>query len=212
MSSDGLSRTYAQPHRNKRFIGWMRPDEALSPRTLLKTMLLPDENILQVGRISYGIYWQSFAFLIFATVVLITMAVFMAPLPFMILFSMVFTLKTLYMFTKAYLIRYYLMLVATDKRLICRYGIFNLDIVQLSYSKIESSDVGSTIAGRLFGYSTLLITGTGGRVMAIPFVINALEIRNTITEIISARDEIIAPTPSMPPEPDADLIFEENMY
>jgi len=48
--------------------------------------------------------------------------------------------------------------------------------------------------------------------MAIPFVINALEIRNTITEIISARDEIIAPTPSMPPEPDADLIFEENMY
>lgn len=89
----------------------------------------------------------------------------------------------------AYLRQHYLLLAATDQRVIIRYGILNLEVVQMRYSKIESSEVFSTIPGRFLNYAGVIINGTGGRVMAIPYIVNALEFRKTVTEILINREK-----------------------
>lgn len=167
-----------------------QPDESSGQRALLKSMLLPDENILQVGKISYGIYWKTIAVLFFG--MLFVLIAFLMGLPgrLGILFALAISIKVIIMTVVAYLTRHYLLLVATDKRVILRVGILNLEIIQLRYSKVESSEVASTIAGRFFGYSSVFISGTGGHILAVPFIENALAIRNAISEILLKRDDL----------------------
>lgn len=169
----------------------MRPDEASSPRAILNSMLLPDETILSIGQVSRGIYWKSFAILILSVVFMMTMLVFGLPLILMALFGAALCVKVIMMFSVAYLTKNYLLLCATDKRVIIRVGIINLEVVQMRYAQIESSEVGSTIPGRFFGYSSVFISGTGGHTLAIPFIVNAAEFRKTVTEILFRRDNAI---------------------
>ncbi len=108
----------------------------------------------------------------------------------LLLFGTFLAGKTVVMFIIAYLTRHYLLLAATDKRVIIRVGILNLEVIQLRYSKVESSEVASTIPGRFLGYSSVYISGTGGHTLAVPFIENATAIRNAITEILLHRDDL----------------------
>ncbi|MBU0801313.1 MAG: PH domain-containing protein [Alphaproteobacteria bacterium] len=166
------------------------PDEAAAPRPLLKSMLLPDETLLRVGIVSNGIYWKSIAVLIFALVFMLVMAVVGLPANLMILFGVVLFFKVVLMFSLAALTKHYLLLVATDKRVIMRYGIINLEVIQMRYSKVESSEIASTIPGRLIGYASVFVSGTGGHTLAIPYIANAAEFRETISQILLKRDDL----------------------
>ncbi len=173
--------------------GFSRPDESMPARTLIKSMLLPGEEILQTGKISMGIYWKSFAVLFLSVVTLLFLAVYGLPARLWIFLLVVLTLKVIVMFVIANLTKHYLLLAVTNKRVMVRFGILNLEIAQLAFSKIESSEVASTLPGRFFGYSSVFVSGTGGHVLAVPYVINAMDIRKLITEIVSRRDEIEVP-------------------
>lgn len=167
----------------------IRPDESSSPHAVMKSMLLPDEHILQIGEISIGIYWKAMAVLCITVLFMALLFLFGLPFPLLMLFGVALTIKVLVMTTLAYLRKNYLMLVVTDKRVIIRIGIINLEIIQMRYAQIESSEVASTIPGRFFGYSSVFIFGTGGHTLAVPFIVNALEIRKSVTEILSQRDD-----------------------
>lgn len=167
----------------------IRPDESSSPRAVLKSMLLPDEHILQIGEISGGIYWKTIAVLCIAVLFMALAFSFGLPFPLLLLFGAALTVKILAMAVIAYLRKHYLLLAVTDKRVIIRVGIINLEIIQMRYAQIESSEVASTIPGRFLGYSSIFISGTGGQTLAVPFIVNATEIRKSITEILSRRDD-----------------------
>jgi hypothetical protein len=152
-------------------------------------MLLPDEHVLQIGIVSEGIYWKSVAVLCLAVVIMVLAFSYGLPAPLILLFGVALTIKLLIMVTLAYLRRDYLLLAVTDKRVIIRVGIINLEVIQMRYAQIESSEVASTIPGRFFGYSSVFISGTGGNTLAVPFIVNAIEIRNSVTEILSNRDD-----------------------
>lgn len=167
----------------------IRPDEASSPREILKSMLLPDEQILLIGEVSAAIYWKSVTVLCLGVIFMVLVFSFGVPWQLQLLFGVALTIKALLMASIAYLRKHYLLLAATNKRVIIRVGIIILEIVQMRYAQIESSEVGSTIPGRFFGYSSVFISGTGGRTLAIPFIVNAFEFRKVVTEILSHRDD-----------------------
>jgi membrane protein YdbS with pleckstrin-like domain len=164
-------------------------NEAASPRLILKSMLLPDEKLLQVGKVSSGIYWKTLAMLFLSVITMLILLWVGLPSQLMILIGVALFLKVSVMGVIAYLRRHYLLLAATDQRVIIRYGILNLEVIQMRYSKIESSEVFSTIPGRFLNYAGVIINGTGGRVMAIPYIVNALEFRKTVTEILISHEE-----------------------
>ena len=81
-----------------------------------------------------------------------------------------------------------LLLALTDERVIIRHGIINLDTIELPHSRIESVELARTIMARLLGYSTVMITGTGSRRTAVPFIADAHLFRAALDDILIQRD------------------------
>lgn len=147
----------------------------------LQSMLMPGEKVLRVAQISAGIYWKGFAVLIFAVILLFSGALFNLGLFFMFV--------SILMLSLSYLTRYFLLLAATDKRIIIRHGIINLDTIQFRYTKLESVELSRTIIGQILGYASVVITGTGSRVTVVPFIADASRFREELNKILFDQDE-----------------------
>ena len=60
------------------------------------------------------------------------------------------------------------------------------DTTELNHSKVESFTVHQPILGRIFGFGTLTINGTGGIAIPIPDVDDPLQFRKKAMQIIDA--------------------------
>jgi hypothetical protein len=100
----------------------------------------------------------------------------------------VFSVIALAMLAIAWLTKYYLALVMTDRRILARWGILNLDYVDMRFSQIESAEVYRSLMGRILGYGSVVLAGTGQRVVIVPFVGNSDAFRRALNEILLNRD------------------------
>ncbi|MCM2344061.1 MAG: PH domain-containing protein [Alphaproteobacteria bacterium] len=145
----------------------------------LESILMPDEKVLRVATISPGIYWKGVVVFVLAALVMIKAF----ALGLFLMFVSVLMLAV------SYLTRYFLLLAATDKRVIIRHGIINLDTIQFRYTKLESVELSRTIIGQLLGYASVVITGTGSRVTVVPFIADASKFRAELNKILFEQDE-----------------------
>lgn len=148
---------------------------------ILASMLMPDEKIVHQVEISSGIYWKGLTMLVVAILVMLKAFV----LGCFLLFVAGIILLV------AHMTKYFLLLAATDKRILVRSGIINLDVIQMRYSKIESVELAWTIMGQLLGYASVVISGTGQRVTIIPYVADAIKFREKMTQILLDKDEML---------------------
>lgn len=72
----------------------------------------------------------------------------------------------------------------TNMRLTARVGLFERESFELLLVKVESITVDQPLWGRILGYGSLKITGTGGSVFSIPSVPAPTEFRTRIQEQI----------------------------
>ena len=77
-------------------------------------------------------------------------------------------------------------LAITSKRVIAKVGLIRRYTVELNHSKVESFNIDQSIFGRIFGFGTLVINGTGGGKTLIPSIDNPLEFRRNAMELIDA--------------------------
>ena len=75
--------------------------------------------------------------------------------------------------------------VVTNKRIIVKTGIFSRRTLGMNLNKIESVNVDQNIFGRMFGYGTITIIGTGGTREAFPNIGDAVEFRKRFQEVSS---------------------------
>jgi uncharacterized membrane protein YdbT with pleckstrin-like domain len=75
--------------------------------------------------------------------------------------------------------------VITNKRVIIKTGLFSRKTFEMNLNKIESVNVDQSIFGRLFGFGTITIIGTGGTRESFPDIANAVEFRKSFQEISS---------------------------
>ncbi len=71
-------------------------------------------------------------------------------------------------------------IVVTDRRVIFKRGLLARHTVEMNVSKIETVDVEQGLGGRIWGYGTLLIRGTGAGFEPLVGVGSPLRIRNAI--------------------------------
>lgn len=145
----------------------------------LESILMPGEKVLRIARISSGIYWKGIVVFILSIIVMLKTV---ALGGFLLLVSVI-------MLSLAYLTKYFLLLAATDKRVIIRGGIINLDTIQFRYTKLESVELSRTIIGQILGYASVVITGTGSRVTVVPFIADASKFRAELNKILFEQDE-----------------------
>ena len=77
----------------------------------------------------------------------------------------------------------------TDKRVLARRGLVRRDSLETLLSKIEGIDVEQNLWGRILGYGTVTITGTGGTHESMPCIPRPLEFRRQVQGQIVALDE-----------------------
>ncbi len=78
--------------------------------------------------------------------------------------------------------------VLTNKRVVVKEGIISRRSVEMNLSKIESINVDQTILGRILGYGTFTIIGSGGTRETFFYVSSHLKIRRTFQEVVSQTE------------------------
>jgi uncharacterized membrane protein YdbT with pleckstrin-like domain len=72
-------------------------------------------------------------------------------------------------------------LAVTDHRVIYKTGLLSRHTLEMNRSKVESVDVNQTILGRIFGYGTIIVRGTGGSLEPMRRIADPLTFRSHIT-------------------------------
>ena len=71
----------------------------------------------------------------------------------------------------------------TNKRVIIKTGLISRKTLEMNLSKIESVNVDQSILGRILGYGTIKIIGTGGTQKEFPNIRQPLEFRKKFQEL-----------------------------
>lgn len=142
--------------------------------TMLNDRLVDGEEVIEISGIHPGIYWQS----IVVGLIAFLLWVFVAKQLGMILWIFALTLAVY-----AFLRRKILLFVLTNKRIFARAGLLQIEVVDIQFDRIESLELEQMPPGFFMGYSNLVVTGTGNRLIVIPYVSNGGAIRKAFSEI-----------------------------
>ncbi|MDE1153013.1 MAG: PH domain-containing protein [Micavibrio sp.] len=146
---------------------------------ILATLLLPGERVIHQAAISTGIYWKGIALALGAVIALFFSA--LLALYFLVVAAIVLFIEIQ---TKRYLL-----LAATDRRVVMSGGGFSTRTIELPYSKIEAVDVMATPMGMLLGYASVIFVSGGNMRFIVPFVADASAFRDDMTRMLLAREE-----------------------
>lgn len=70
----------------------------------------------------------------------------------------------------------------TNKRIIVKTGLISRKTLEMNLSKIESVNVVQSVLGRMLGYGTIRIIGTGGTKEEFRDILNPIEFRKKFQE------------------------------
>ncbi len=71
----------------------------------------------------------------------------------------------------------------TNKRIIMKVGLIRRRTLEMNLQKIETVNINQGILGRMLGYGTVTIIGTGGTRESFPRIANPLEFRKRFQEL-----------------------------
>ena len=143
-------------------------------------VLIKGEHVVAQAVIHDGIYWQSIAVLIFSVIV---------GLLFAVELGILLAVVALLMFAYATILKEILFLVLTNKRILFRYGVLQVDVVDIRFNKVESVELERMLTGYIMGYSNVVFMGTGNRYVVIPYVANGVEIRRAYNQMVLGDED-----------------------
>lgn len=74
----------------------------------------------------------------------------------------------------------------TNKRVIIKTGLISRTTLEMNLSKVETISVDQSIFGRIFGYGTLVIVGTGGTKEPFSQVASPMDFRKHFNEAVDS--------------------------
>ena len=77
-------------------------------------------------------------------------------------------------------------LVVTNRRVIAKFGVIRRRTLEMNLDKIESLQVEQSFWGRVLGFGTLLVRGTGSSLEPIPGIGQPIEFRKAVIEASDA--------------------------
>lgn len=83
-------------------------------------------------------------------------------------------------------------LAVTNRRVIAKFGLIQRDTTEIAIGKIESVQVQQSVAGRIFGFGTVIFSGAGTPQVKIEQIADPLGFR---TAVVSAQEAASAVRP-----------------
>jgi uncharacterized membrane protein YdbT with pleckstrin-like domain len=157
----------------------------------VRRVLQPGETIVYTTRLHWLIYSQTLVLMIISVILLgaglsindnqnITMVLGIG--------AVVFALIALFTGLRAFIRRAATELAVTNHRVIYKTGLLSRHTIEMNRDKVESVDVDQSLFGRIFGYGTVVVRGTGGSLEPIRNIGEPLTFRSHITAGPSAQE------------------------
>jgi len=147
--------------------------------------LLPNETVLYRARLHRSLYS---AFFVFGTLTLVVaaFAVYQPPLWWA---ALVLGGISLVSFVSAWIRSSSSEFAVTDKRVIIKVGWIRRRTLETMLTNVEGVGVDQTVSGRMLGFGTITVTGTGGTKEEFDRIADPLEFRRQVQSAISAADQ-----------------------
>jgi membrane protein YdbS with pleckstrin-like domain len=145
-------------------------------------VLQPDETVKVVGRLHWSIYIRGLVVLMVAVALLVGSLWLSDPdgQRYAQWAAGVVGVLGLLLLLAAWIRRLGTEIVVTDRRIILNHGLLSRRTMEMNMSKIEMVDVRQSLWGRIWGYGTVKIHGTGVDIEALKGIGSPLAIRNAI--------------------------------
>ncbi len=146
-------------------------------------VLQPDETVVYATSLHWLVYLKAIVLLLLAVICLIVAsgtndAIYKLMLQVV---AAAFGLLALVSALSALIRRATTELAVTDRRVIFKTGILKRHTMEMNRSKVETVGVDQSILGRILGFGTVTVRGTGGSFEPIPFIGEPLIFRSHIT-------------------------------
>lgn len=77
--------------------------------------------------------------------------------------------------------------VITNKRVVMKSGVIRRHSLETLLSKVEGIIIGETLLGRILGYGTIIVNGTGGTKEGFRRITQPMEFRKKLQEILDSK-------------------------
>jgi uncharacterized membrane protein YdbT with pleckstrin-like domain len=101
-------------------------------------------------------------------------------------------------------------LAVTSKRVVAKVGLISRNTIELNHSKVESLSVDQGVLGRIFGFGTIMISGTGGGKTPIPNIDSPLQFRREAMQAIDRSQSAPHQTTASERAPASDPLDEKT--
>jgi len=148
----------------------------------VETNILPGEEIVYKASIHWFVFVPG-AFLLFIGINLSSLDVEGGTGP---VFGIIAIIIALFSLVRAAITRITTELAITSKRVIAKVGLVRRNTVELNHGKVESFNIDQSIFGRIFGFGTVIVNGTGGGKTPIPNIKSPLQFRREAMQTIDS--------------------------
>jgi uncharacterized membrane protein YdbT with pleckstrin-like domain len=150
----------------------------------VRRVLQPGETIVYAARLHWVVYLRTIMLLTIC-ILLVAVAVTTSDHQNVSLAlgiaAIIFALLGLSAGLRAFIRRTTTELAVTDHRVIYKAGLLARHTIEMNRDKVESVDVDQTLLGRIFGYGTVTVRGTGGSLEPLRNIGDPLTFRSRIT-------------------------------
>jgi uncharacterized membrane protein YdbT with pleckstrin-like domain len=154
------------------------------PVRYVRKVLQPGETIVYSTKLHWVIYWWAIFLIILCIIAAVSawytadnqnlsLALFIA--------AIIFAFLSLYSAAVKFIKQWTTELAVTDRRVIFKERLIARRTIEMNRSRVESVDVDQSILGRLLGYGTITLRGTGGTGEPMPNIDDPLTFRSYIT-------------------------------
>lgn len=148
----------------------------------VQKVLEPGETVLHVTRTHWRVYLPAILLLLLGIAVL-AVSLWTPPDLAMVpqILGAVIVLVAAACWLPAFVGRWTTELAVTNRRVIFKIGLFRRHTIEMNVSKVESVDVDQSITGRILGFGTVTIRGTGGGIEPLRNIADPIAFRNRVT-------------------------------
>jgi uncharacterized membrane protein YdbT with pleckstrin-like domain len=148
----------------------------------VNSVLQPGETVKVIGRLHWIIFLRALVLLVIGLVIMI----YSQSLPqqtgqLVTLVGWAVLLVSALAFLHAWFIRWITELSVTNRRVIYKRGFLRRHTVEMNMDKIETVKIEQSILGRLLGYGTIRLLGTGQGIEGLDRLGSPMVLRNAIT-------------------------------
>jgi len=151
----------------------------------VQRVLQPGETVVHQAYLHWLIFLRAIGLAVLALACLIAERIYQPSEPLVattfIVVACFFALVAFESALRAWIRRVTTEFAVTDRRVIYKTGLFSRHTLEMNRGKVESVDVEQPFTGRLFGYGTIVLRGTGSTHEPIYHIADPLTFRSHIT-------------------------------